>query len=69
MVGSCFAVKYLTMIKNFCDVILKPYSKYFIFFVLTNWPNKIVLNYIRLEKLAMNKHSSLLGPIIRYEKN
>ncbi len=36
-----------------------PYT--FIYFICTNGPNKLVLHYTRLESLAGEKHSSLLG--------
>jgi hypothetical protein len=32
-------------------------------------PKDIVLHYIRLEGLAMDKHSSLLGPFVGLEEN
>jgi hypothetical protein len=35
---------------------------------LTNWLNKLVLHYCRLEMLVRDKHFSLLGPFVCYEK-
>jgi len=32
-------------------------------------PNKIGLYYTRLERLARDKHYSLLGPFVSYEEN
>ncbi len=34
-----------------------------------NGPNKLVFHYARLEMLARDKHSSLLGPFICYQGN
>ncbi len=36
---------------------------------LTNWPNKLVLNYTRLEILVRVKHSSLLDEFVSYKEN
>jgi hypothetical protein len=36
---------------------------------LINMPNKLVLYYTKLERLAMYKHSSLSGPFISNEEN
>ncbi len=36
---------------------------------LTNWPNEIVLDYARLERVVMDKHVSLLGPFISSKEN
>jgi hypothetical protein len=33
-----------------------------------NGPLELVLHYITLERLAMDKHSSFLGPFISYEE-
>ena len=35
---------------------------------LTNWHNKLVLHYSRLEMLVRDKHSSLLDPFVSYAK-
>ncbi len=35
---------------------------------VTNGPNKIV-HYTRMERVARDKHSSLLNPFLSYEKN
>jgi hypothetical protein len=32
-------------------------------------PNKMVLHYTKLQRLARNKHTSLLGPIVSYKEN
>jgi hypothetical protein len=45
-----------------------PYSQSFIFVITYEWPNKQVLNYTSLEKLARDKYSGFLGPFIRYKK-
>ncbi len=46
------------------------YSQDFIFFETYEWAQlSSVLHYTRLEKLARNKHSSLLGSFINYEEN
>ncbi len=34
-----------------------------------NEPDKLLLHYTRLEKLAKDKHSILLDPLISYEEN
>jgi hypothetical protein len=36
---------------------------------LTIGPNKLVLHFTGLERLARDKHSSLLDPFISYEEN
>ncbi len=36
---------------------------------LMNGPNKLVLNKTRLKRLANDKHSSLLGPFVRYSQH
>jgi hypothetical protein len=47
----------------------RKYSQHFIFFV-TYGPNKLMLNYTRLERLARDKHSSILGgSFVSYEEN
>ncbi len=47
-----------------------PYSQHSIFFVTYKWVQyAIVAHYISSERLALDKHSSLLGPSIRYEEN
>jgi hypothetical protein len=33
------------------------------------WDNKLVLIYPKLERLALDKHSSLLGPFVSYIEN
>jgi hypothetical protein len=33
-----------------------------------NWPNKLVLDYNRLEMPVRDKHSSLLDPLVSYKK-
>jgi hypothetical protein len=38
-------------------------------FITQHEPNKLVLHYTRLERLAGDKHSSLLGPLVSYEEN
>ncbi len=46
------------------------YSQHFIFFVTCEWVQQArVLQYTRLERLARDKHSSLLGPFVSYEEN
>jgi hypothetical protein len=41
-----------------------------IFFVTYHWTQQArVLHYTRLERLARDKHSSLLGPFVSYEEN
>jgi hypothetical protein len=37
--------------------------------LLRNGFNRLVVHYIRLERLARDKHSSLLVPFISYEEN
>ncbi len=34
-----------------------------------NRHNKVALHYTRLERLASDKHSSLLGPLVSYKEN
>jgi hypothetical protein len=34
-----------------------------------SWLNKLVLIYPKLERLALDKHSSLLGPFVSYIEN
>ncbi len=47
-----------------------PYSQHFIFFATYKWAQKAwVLNNTRLEKLASNKHSSLLGQFLSFGEN
>jgi hypothetical protein len=46
-----------------------PYSQHFLFFVANKGSNKLVIHYPRLERLVGDKHSSLLGPLERYEEN
>ncbi len=38
-------------------------------FWLLNEPNKLVLKYTGQERLASDKHSSILGPFMSYEEN
>jgi len=38
-------------------------------FLIKNWPNKLVLYYNKLERVASDKHSSLLGPFVSYKGN
>ncbi len=46
------------------------YSQHFIFFITCHWTKLArVLHYTRLERLAWDKHSSLLGPLVSYEEN
>ncbi len=40
------------------------YSQDFIFFLTFEWAYKLVLHYTRLERLAMDKQSSLLGELL-----
>jgi hypothetical protein len=42
----------------------EPYSQHLIFFLTEAWAQ-----YSRLERLAKDKHSSLLGPFVSYEEN
>jgi hypothetical protein len=47
-----------------------PYSKHLIFFVTYEWGQLArVLRNTRLERLAMDRHSSLLSPFISYKEN
>ncbi len=47
-----------------------PYSQHFIFFVTYELAIiTTVLHYTKLERLAMDKHSSLLGIFVSYEEN
>ncbi len=49
---------------------LRLYSKHFTFFVTHKWAQKArLLHYTRPERLAMDKHSSLFSPFVRYDKN
>ncbi len=42
----------------------------FIFFVTNKWAQKArMLQYTRLERLPVDKHSSLLGSLVSYEEN
>ncbi len=46
-----------------------PYSQQFIFFEAYEWAQLVrALYYTSLEKLAIDKHSSLLGPLVSYEE-
>ncbi len=50
--------------------LLKTYLQHFIFFVAYEWAQQArVLDYTRLERLACDKNSSLLGKLISYEQN
>jgi hypothetical protein len=47
-----------------------PYSQCFIFFVTYEWVQQPgVLHHTKLERLAMDKYSSLLNPFLSYEEN
>ncbi len=43
--------------------------KHFMFFKLKNGPNELVFYYTRIERLVRDKHASLVGPFVTYEKN
>jgi hypothetical protein len=48
----------------------EPFSQRFIFFITYEWYQYArVLNYTKLERLASDKHFSLLGPFISYKEN
>ncbi len=48
----------------------ESYSQHLIFIVTYKRAKKVrVLNYTRLEKLASDKHSSLLGRFVSYKEN
>ncbi len=50
--------------------LLSLYSQHFIFFVTYEWALLAwVLYYISLKSIARDKHSSLLGPCIKYKEN
>jgi len=34
-----------------------------------HWPNKLVLYYTRLRRLARDKYSRILGPVLTYKEN
>ncbi len=62
------AMELIMALKGFMEQ--GPYSQHFFFFVtyeLGQWAR--VFHYIRLEMLARNKHSSLLGQFVSYEEN
>jgi len=42
---------------------MRPYSQHFIFFVTS------MLRKTRLEKLASNRHSNLMGLFVNYDEN
>jgi hypothetical protein len=45
-----------------------PYSQHFFFFATYKWaPQASVLHYIRLSRLARDKHSSLLGLFVKIQ--
>jgi hypothetical protein len=47
-----------------------PYSQHFIFSISYKLAQlAIVLHYIRLEQLARDKHTGLLGPLVTYKEN
>ncbi len=47
-----------------------PCSQHFIFFLIYEWAQYArVLHHTRLERLASEKHSSLLCPLLSYEEN
>jgi hypothetical protein len=49
---------------------MEVYSQQFIVFVTYEWPPKArALHNTRLERLARDKKSSLLGPFVSYEEN
>jgi len=52
------------MVPHSKGMLLGPYSQHFIFFVTYDRTNKIVLHYAKLERIARDKHSSLLGQFI-----
>jgi hypothetical protein len=46
------------------------YSQHFNFFITYKWVHKgILLHYTKVERLARNEHSSLLGTFVSVEKN
>jgi hypothetical protein len=53
---------------NLCNK-QNTYSQHFIFFLTYKLTNKLVLHFIRLERLAVDKHSGLLGQLISYDEN
>ncbi len=49
---------------------LKSYYQNFILFITYEWAQKaIVFQYTRLQRLAKDKHSSLLAQFVSYEYN
>ncbi len=47
---------------------LGPYSQCITFFITSKWPNKLVLQQAGMERLAKNKHSSLLVPFVSFKE-
>jgi hypothetical protein len=51
-------------------LLMEPYSKHFISFVYYEWSQKArVLQYNRLQSLASNQQSGLLGPFVSYRED
>ncbi len=52
------------------NLVLESYSIYFIFFVTYKWAQKAEVSHnIRLERLAIVKHSSIQGQLICHKEN
>ncbi len=47
----------------------KSFSQHFTFFVTYKLAKRLVLQYTRLEMIARDKNSSLLGPFASFEEN
>jgi hypothetical protein len=48
----------------------QPYSEHIVFFVTYKWTLQAKsLHFSRLDRLAMDKRSGLLGPFVHYEEN
>jgi hypothetical protein len=73
-VPSCFEATSLLHCRFNCAVkvfaVHGPYSQHFLFFLTYDWPPKArVLHYTRLQRAAIDKYFSLLGPFVSYKEN
>ncbi len=51
-------------------IVQGSYSQHFIFFVTYEWDQySRLFQYTNLERLANDKSTSLLGPLVNYEEN
>jgi hypothetical protein len=64
-----FPSKFFKVVQGLRSGIQGPYSQHFTILVTYKWVQFAkVLHYNRMEKLARDKHSSLLGPFVSYKE-